>query len=67
MTYAMYTPKNKAQLMDILGDLQVYAEVNALNDVAEHLSDALIAARAHADRHGRENADVSGLAGEKEG
>lgn len=38
----MYQPENKEQFLDILTDLQHYAELEGLAGVGEMLSDALL-------------------------
>ncbi len=38
----MYLPENDAQLHDILAELRLYAQLNALPGLAEELDDALV-------------------------
>lgn len=38
----MYLPENDAQMYDILSELRVYAQANALPALAEELDDALV-------------------------
>ncbi len=38
----MYLPENNAQMFDILSELRLYAQLNALPRLAEELDDALI-------------------------
>ncbi len=38
----MYLPENDAQMFEILSDLRVYANLNAMPALAEQIDDALI-------------------------
>lgn len=38
----MYLPEDNAQMFDILSDLRLYAQLNALPRLAEELDDAMI-------------------------
>lgn len=38
----MYLPENNAQMFDILSELRLYAQLNALPRLAEELDDALV-------------------------
>lgn len=38
----MYLPENTDQMFDILSELRVYANLNALPVLAEHIDDALV-------------------------
>jgi hypothetical protein len=38
----MYLPENDAQLFDILAELRLYAQMNALPGLAEEIDDALV-------------------------
>lgn len=57
----MYLPENDAQLHDILAELRLYAQMNALSRLAEQLDDAIVVLTSEALRNAR-RADTGTLA-----
>jgi len=51
----MYLPENDAQLFDILAEMRVYAQMNALPKLAEELDDALVVLAAERRRTQRQD------------
>lgn len=52
----MYLPENDAQLHDILSELRLYAQMNALPGLAEELDDALVLLAAETRRNAQRKA-----------
>ncbi|MBP7000268.1 hypothetical protein [Amaricoccus sp.] len=55
----MYLPENDAQLYDILSELRVYAQTNALPGLAEELDDALVLLASEMRRNERRKAEAA--------
>lgn len=49
----MYLPENDAQLFDILSELRLYAQMNALPALAEEIDDALVTLAVETRRNAR--------------
>lgn len=47
----MYLPENDAQMFDILSDLRLYAQLNALPALAEEIDDAIVVLAVEARRN----------------
>jgi len=47
----MYLPEDNAQMFDILSDLRLYAQLNALPRLAEEIDDAIVVLATEARRN----------------
>lgn len=56
----MYLPENNAQMHDILSELRIYANLNALPGLAERLDDAIMLLAIEAQRNVARKPVVSG-------